>query len=419
MTPLSNPHLGYRAGMLFCEDVSLPSLAERYHTPLYVYSRQTLLENYRALAGRAGGIPSLVAYSVKANSNLAILKLLRKEGAGFDIVSGGELVRVLKAGAEPGRIVFSGVGKTQDEIDAALQAGILMFNVESSGELDQIASRARERHCRAPIAIRVNPEVEAETHPYISTGQTIHKFGVPKDEALSLYAKAAGCRDLEILGIACHIGSQILDEGPFLRAFDEITTLAKALRSQGVSLRYLDLGGGFGIRYADEAPLAFENLVKTLGARLSGTPYKLILEPGRSIAGNAGLLLTRVLHVKRSRTKNFIVVDSGMNDLVRPALYGSFHQIAPVSEPPGNHLFRADVVGPICETGDFFAQNREMPEVQAGDLLAVLAAGAYGYALASNYNSRPRAAEVLIEGAQVRIIRQRETLDELMARESI
>ncbi len=419
MTLLSNPHLDYRAGTMFCEGVSLASLAERYGTPLYVYSRQTILENYRALAARLVRIPSLVCYSVKANSNLAILSLLRNEGAGFDIVSGGELARVLKAGAEPGRIVFSGVGKTREEIDVALQAGILMFNVESAGEMDLIASRAREQRRRAPVSIRVNPEVEAETHPYISTGRTIHKFGVPKDEALSLYRKAAGSQDLEVVGVACHIGSQILDVEPFLKAFEEIKTLADTLRSEGANLRYLDLGGGFGIRYADEAPLALESLVKELGARLSGTAYRLALEPGRSIAGNAGLLLTRVLYVKRNPAKNFIVVDSGMSDLMRPALYGSFHQIAPVAGPPENCAFRADVVGPICETGDFLAQNRELPEAQPGDLLAVLTTGAYGYVLASNYNTRPRPAEVLIEGSQARVIRQRETLDDLMAREAL
>ncbi|MGH9359242.1 MAG: diaminopimelate decarboxylase [Terriglobia bacterium] len=419
MTLLSNPHLDYRAGTLFCEDVPLPYLAERYGTPLYVYSRQTLLENYRALASHLSRLPSLICYSVKANSNLAILNLLRNEGAGFDIVSGGELARVLKAGAEPRRIVFSGVGKTRDEVDAALQAGILMFNVESAGELDLLASRARERRCRAPIAIRVNPDVEAETHPYISTGQTIHKFGVPKNEALLLYRKAAGWRDLEVVGVACHIGSQILDVDPFLKAFDEIRALADTLHSQGIRLGHLDIGGGFGIRYADEAPLRFESLAKQLEARLSGAAYRLLLEPGRSIAGNAGLLLARVLYVKRSPVKNFIVVDSAMNDLLRPALYGSFHQIAPVSGLPQSRTFRADVVGPICETGDFLAQDRELPEAQPGDLLAVLAAGAYGFVLASNYNTRPRPAEVLIEGDQARIIRQRETLDDLIGREAL
>ncbi|MGH9355555.1 MAG: diaminopimelate decarboxylase [Terriglobia bacterium] len=417
MLHLPNPHLDYRAGTLFYEDVSLCSLSERYGTPLYVYSRQTVLENYRALAGNYGSVPSLVCYSIKANSNLAILRLLRDQGAGFDIVSGGELALALKAGAEPQGIVFSGVGKTRDEVDAALQAGILMFNVESAGEMDLIASRARERSRRAPIAIRINPDIEVETHPYVSTGQTVHKFGVPKDEALSLYTKAAACRDLEILGIACHIGSQILDGNPFLKAFDEIRTLADALRSQGVSLRYLDLGGGFGIRYAEESPLHFGDLAKSLGKRLTGAAYQLVLEPGRSIAGNAGLLLTRVLYVKRSPAKNFIVVDSGMNDLVRPALYGSFHQIAPVSGPPEGRAFRADVVGPICETGDFLARNRDLPEAQPGDLLAVLTTGAYGYVLASNYNARPRPAEVLIEGSEARLIRRRENLDDLMDRD--
>ncbi len=419
MGALSNPQLEYRCGKLFCENVSLEVLAERFATPLYVYSRGTIVENFSAFHRHLEGILSLVCYSVKANSSLGILSLLRRQGAGFDIVSGGELARVLKAGANPGRIVYSGVGKTREEIYAGLEAGILMFNVESAGEMDVVASCARALGRRAPIAFRINPDVEAETHPYISTGQTIHKFGVPKREAFSLYHQAAESQDLQVVGIACHIGSQILDTSPFLAAFDEIKELADKLRADGVDIGILDLGGGYGIQYADETPLDVGNLAKEISARLAGSPYRLALEPGRSIVGNAGLLLTRVLYVKRNSIKNFIVVDSGMNDLVRPALYGSFHEIVPVSGPPSRCELHADIVGPICETGDFLAQNREMPEVAPGDLLAVLTAGAYGYVLASNYNTRPRPAEVLVEGNEANLLRRRETVEELMRGETI
>ncbi|MGH9451554.1 MAG: diaminopimelate decarboxylase [Terriglobia bacterium] len=416
MPSLSSSHLEYRSAQLFCEDVALESLAARHGTPLYVYSRAAFLENLQQFKQGLTGLPAEVCYSVKANSSLSLLKLLAQAGAGFDIVSGGELARLQKIGAGQGRVVFSGVGKTQEEIDAALAADILMFNVESAGELELISSRARHLSRRAPVSIRVNPDVEAETHPYISTGQAVHKFGVPKEEALTLYRRAAAAPEIEIRGVACHIGSQILDVEPFLKAFDEIKALAELLRGSGQPLKYLDIGGGFGIRYADEAPLNFSALVDGLGSRLRGSPYRLVVEPGRAIAGNAGLLLTRVLYVKRNSTKNFIVADAGMNDLLRPALYGSFHDVVPVSlTKAGGHV--ADVVGPICETGDFLARDRVLPDVAAGDLLAILTAGAYGYSLSSNYNSRPRPAEVLVEGKQSRIIRPRETIQAILAAE--
>ncbi len=408
----------YRSEEFFCEDVTVSSVAERFGTPTYVYSQNRILENFRRFAGRLSGIPSLICYSVKSNSNLKILKLLREAGAGFDIVSGGELARVRRVGADPGGIVFSGVGKTAVEVDAGLEAGLLMFNIESAGELELIECRARELGKTGGIALRVNPDVRAETHPYISTGQVIHKFGVPKEEAMGLYRRAAASRHFKIRGVACHIGSQILEVAPFLDAFDEILGLASRLRAEGIEVEHLDLGGGFGIRYADEQPLEVDRLTVELEARLRQTPYRLIVEPGRVLVGDAGLLVTRVLYVKRNQQKNFIVVDAGMNDLLRPTLYGAYHEIVPVKQRSGEKL-RADVVGPLCETGDFLAQDRELAHVQSGDLLAVLTVGAYGFVQASNYNSRPRPAEVLVHGTEAKLIRARESLEDLMAAESI
>jgi diaminopimelate decarboxylase len=413
-----NPRVDYRSGSLFCEEVPLRSVAERYGTPVYVYSQAAIRENFKGFQKDLGRLPSLICYSVKANSNLSILTLLREAGAGFDVVSGGELARALKVRGDPSRIVFSGVGKTQPEVDAALHADILMFNVESAGELELIGSRAQALGRRARVSIRVNPEVEASTHPYISTGQTIHKFGVPKAEALALYRLAGGADHFETAGIACHIGSQILDEDPFIEAFEEIKGLADELRAEGVVLQWIDLGGGFGIRYADEDPLNFSSLARELEARLRETPYRLVVEPGRSIVGNAGLLLTRALYVKHNERKNFIVVDSGMNDLLRPTLYGSFHEIVPLRQPVNGQM-RADVVGPICETGDFLAQDRDVAVVAPGDILAVLTCGAYGYVLASNYNTRPRPAEVMIRGDSATLIRERETVEDLMRGEKL
>ena len=406
----------YQSGQLRCENILLESLAERFGTPAYVYSQAAILGNFAHLQQSLALLPNLICYSVKANSNLRILNLLSRAGAGFDVVSGGELARALRAGAVADRIVFSGVGKTEAEIDAGLGAGIGMFNVESAGELEIIARRARSLDRSARIAIRVNPEVEAQTHAYISTGQIMHKFGVPKDEALGLYRRAARSSHLKIHGVACHIGSQILDVEPFLKALDEILALAAQLEAEGLGIEDLDLGGGYGIRYADEQPLDFEALGRRLGERLRGAPYRLIVEPGRALVGKAGILLTRVLYVKRNRQKNFIVVDAGMNDLMRPTLYGSYHEIIPVRDHPGDRL-EADVVGPLCETGDFLAQGRIMPNVQPGELLAILAAGAYGFVLSSNYNTRPRPAEILIHGSEAELIRPRETLEELMAGE--
>ena len=407
----------YNLGGFTCEQVPVESIATRFGTPVYIYSRAAILGNFRRIEQGLSHIPRLLCYSVKANSNLKILSLLLEAGAGFDIVSGGELARVLRVGTKTDRVVFSGVGKTEAEIDAGLQAGILMFNVESAGELEVIGRRARHLGRCADISIRINPEVETETHPYISTGQSIHKFGVPRAEAAALYRRAARSEHLRVRGLACHIGSQILDVEPFLQALDELLGVARSLQAEGIEVEYLDMGGGFGIRYADEQPLDLERLTQGVEARITGTPYRLILEPGRAVVGDAGTLVTRVLYVKRNQRKNFIVVDAGMSDLMRPSLYGSYHEIVSVQPQPCERL-RADVVGPLCETGDFLAENREMPDVRSGDLLAILTTGAYGYVLASNYNTRPRPAEVLVHGDQVELIRRRESVQDLMTAET-
>jgi diaminopimelate decarboxylase len=407
----------YHLSELTCEGVPLPLIAERFGTPSYVYSQLAVLESYRRVAKPLEAIGGMACYSVKANSNLAILKLLAGCGAGFDVVSGGELARAQHTGVPTKRIVFSGVGKTCEELDAALEAGILMLNVESEGELDLVESRARYRGSeRAPVAIRINPDVETDTHPYVSTGRTIHKFGVPKEEALALYQRAAASPQLEVRGLACHIGSQILDVDPFVRAADEVLALANELRSQGIRPEFIDLGGGFGVPYNEENPFAFDRLFEALGTRFGKSGFRPILEPGRSVVGNAGVLLMRVLYIKKNQHKRFVVVDGGMNDLIRPALYGSYHAILPVVRRTGPTEL-ADVVGPLCETGDFLARERQMPELKPGDLLALLGAGAYGYVLASNYNSRPRPAEILVDGGEMHLIRRRESLDDLMAGE--
>lgn len=416
-TPYPLTAFHYDRDQLICESTSLAELADRFGTPAYVYSHCTILSNYRRLAEPLARMAGMACYSVKANSNLAILKLLSETGSGFDVVSGGELARALRSGAVPERIVFSGVGKTVDEIDAALEAGILMLNVESAGELALVEARAQHRGAGpAPVSVRVNPDVEAETHPYISTGREIHKFGVPKREAPALYRRAAGSPHLEIRGLACHIGSQILEVEPFLRAADEVLALARELRSEG--LRFLDLGGGFGICYHDEPAFAFGEFFAALEARFRSSGFQPILEPGRAVVGDAGVLLARVLYVKENERKRFVVVDAGMNDLLRPALYESYHEILPVERRPGE-LRPGDVVGPLCETGDFLAQGRDLPDLKPGDLLAVMGVGAYGYVLASNYNSRPRPAEVLVDGDKSKLIRRRESFEDLIAGEVI
>ncbi len=347
------PTFHYRSGRLFCESIALDAVARRFRTPTYVYSASAVLENFRRLKRRLAAIRNLICYSVKANSNLSILALLGRAGAGFDIVSGGELARLQRAGARPDRIVYSGVGKTADEVDRAIGAGILMFNVESSGEMELVEARARHLRRRASVALRVNPDVEAETHPYVATGRVIHKFGVPRADALELYRRAARSEHLRVRGVACHIGSQILSVTPFRKALGEILEVAEALDQEGIRIEFLDLGGGFGVRYRRERPLDTQRLAAALVGTLRAKPYTLILEPGRALVAEAGVLLTRVLYVKGNGRKNFIVVDAGMNDLLRPALYGAYHEIVPLTRRPGK--IHADVVGPLCETGEFLA----------------------------------------------------------------
>ncbi len=416
------PTLGfeYRAGTLHCEDVSLAEVSERAGTPVYVYSAGAILENYRAYNGVCGPVPHTIHYAVKANGSLGILNLLAREGAGFDIVSGGELFRVLQAGGAAGKIVFSGVGKTADEIDYALGAGIGAFNCESEAELDLLNSRAGLRQVRAPIALRVNPDVSAETHPYIATGMREHKFGIPIAEAEALYLCAAAMPWLAVEGVSCHIGSQILDLQAFLEALCKLLDLVEVLRARGLSIRHLDLGGGLGVEYhPEESAPAIGDYMQAVCKLLAGRGLHLHLEPGRSIVAQAGVLITRVLYRKRSGSKEFLIVDAGMNDLIRPALYKSYHDIMPVAAASGRPSIQADIVGPVCETGDFFARDRSLPPVESGELLAICTAGAYGFVQSSNYNARPRAAEVLVTGAGFTVIRDRESYADLIRGERL
>jgi diaminopimelate decarboxylase len=409
---------------LHAEHVSLAAVAVRFGTPAYVYSAQAAQVRFRALDQAFKTVPHTLCYSVKANSNLALLRLLHKLGAGFDVVSGGELERVARVSRRALKnTVFSGVGKTAGEMDAALRAGILMFNLESESEMHLLAERARRMKKKAPVAFRVNPDVVAETHPYISTGLREHKFGVPMSEALRLYSAAAGERGLEVRGISVHIGSQITSVQPFREAMGRVAELARELFKRDHAIRYIDCGGGLGIDYGNGSGIE-QDLSATAAAYaqavlepLSGLDIHLLLEPGRSIIGPAGVLLTRVLYLKRNGQKRFAVVDAAMNDLLRPSLYNAYHQIVPVERRENAGLSRLDIVGPICETGDFFARDRELPTLEEGDLLAILDAGAYGMSLASNYNSRPRPVELLVQGKQVKVIRKRESIKDLLARE--
>jgi diaminopimelate decarboxylase len=409
----------YSANDLYCERVPLADLAARAGTPAYVYSSAALVANYRAYDEAFAGLPHTVCYAVKANSSLAVLALLAKAGAGFDIVSGGELFRVLQAGGDPAKVVFSGVGKTAAEVDYALTHGIHSFNCESEAELALIDAMAARLGVTAGFSIRVNPDVDASTHPYISTGLSQHKFGIAIAEAEGVYQRARQFRNLSAEGVSCHIGSQILDETPLLEAVDKLLALASRLRGEGHAIRHLDLGGGLGIAYhAGEQAPAIGGFVAHLRARLADPSLAVMVEPGRSIAGPAGMLLTRVLYRKRNGAKEFVIVDAAMNDLIRPALYRAHHEILPVrrsSLPP----IVADVVGPVCETGDFLARDRQMVNAMPGDFLAVDTAGAYGFVQASNYNSRPRAPEVLVDGDQWRIVRRRETYEDLVRGETV
>ena len=396
----------------------MADVAARVGTPAYVYSAQTILDNFRAYDEAFGSIPHLVCYAVKANSSLALLALLARAGAGFDIVSGGELFRVLQAGGDASKAVFSGVGKTADEVDYALAHGIHAFNCESEAELALIDAIAARRGIHVGFAIRVNPDVDAVTHPYISTGLSQHKFGIDIAAAAAVYARARRFRNLSAEGVSCHIGSQILDPKPIFEAVDKVLKLAAELRTEGHPIRRLDLGGGLGVAYreSEQAP-AIGDFVRGMDARLRDSGLRIEVEPGRSIVGPAGVLLTRVLYRKRNGSKEFVIVDAAMNDLLRPSLYRAHHEIVPVRKS-SLPVITADVVGPVCETGDFLARDREMADAMPGDYLAVMTAGAYGFALSSNYNSRPRAVEALVEGATFRVIRARETYADLIRGET-
>jgi diaminopimelate decarboxylase len=409
----------YREGQLFCEDVPVVDLATRFGTPLYIYSRAAISAAYGSYADALAGRRSLVCYAMKANSNLAVLNLLARLGAGFDIVSAGELARVLAAGGDPGKVVFSGVGKTDAEIALALEAGILCFNIESAGELERIDRVACQLGCKARISIRVNPDVDARTHPYISTGLKDNKFGVSTDETLLLYRRAAEKIGLEVAGIDCHIGSQITELDPYLDAADRVLDLVGAIENAGIRLHHIDFGGGLGIRYQAEAPPASGTLVTALLRKLDARGLgdrTVMFEPGRSIVGNAGILVTRVEYLKHGATRNFAVVDAAMNDLLRPTLYDAWMGVVPV-RPGAATAQTYDIVGPICESGDWLAHDRQLA-ISPGDLLAITSAGAYSMAMSSNYNTRPRAAEVMVDGNLAYCVRRRETVTELFAGES-
>ena len=412
-------------GILHCEDVDLQKLAAQHGTPLYVYSSAMIRERYDAFDAAFHGQPHTICYSVKANSNLSILRMLAKKGCGFDVVSGGELERVLAVDRKAAnKVVFSGVGKTREELTAALKAGILLFNVESESELWALAECAGRLRKTAPLALRVNPDVAAETHPYISTGLRKHKFGVPMREARPLYAKASGAPYLKVRGVSVHIGSQITDVTPFGETMARVAELVRQLRADGHRIDCIDAGGGLGIAYekpsAQEFSASATAYARALTAPLRGLGVRLLLEPGRSIIGPAGVLLTTVVYRKENDGKRFLVVDAAMNDLLRPALYSAYHEIVPVTQSAGSAAKSevTDIVGPVCETGDFFARDRELPVVDQGDILAILDTGAYGMVLASNYNTRPRPAEILISGKSARVIRWREKVSDLLRAES-
>ena len=406
----------YEHGELYVEGVPLAVVAERHGTPCYVYSRAALTAAYRAFDGAFAGRDHLVCYAVKANSNLAVLNLFARLGSGFDIVSGGELRRVLAAGGDPAKVVFSGVGKTADEMRFALQAGILCFNVESESELARLDGVAGEMGRRAPVSIRVNPDVDARTHPYIATGLKESKFGVAYDSARALYERAACLPNLDVRGIDCHIGSQLTEVGPFRQALEKVLLLADRLQQAGVELSHLDVGGGLGIRYRDELPPTPEEYARALLEAIGDRPHTLLFEPGRLLVGNAGLLLTRVEYLKQGETRSFAIVDAAMNDLMRPALYDAWHDMMPVR--PGATAATYEVVGPVCETGDFLGHARTLA-LDEGGLLAVLSAGAYGMSMASNYNSRCRPAEVMADGETLHLIGERESFASLVAREHL
>ena len=416
-------HFEYRDGEMHAEGVPLKRIAKEVGTPAYIYSLATLRRHYQVFDRAFVQVRHIVCFSVKANSNLALLRFFANEGSGFDIVSGGELFRALKVGADPKKIVFSGVGKKKEEIEYALNAGILMFNVESEPELVALNEIAAGVGKKAPISLRINPDVDPQTHPYISTGMKKAKFGIDITKSIDMYKRAAALKNIDVVGVDCHIGSQLTSVSPFVDALAKVReyldrVLVGELKKEGAQIRYLDLGGGLGINYHDETPPLPEEYAKAIIQGLEGLDITLILEPGRVIVGNAGILLTEVQYVKETDAKKFVIIDGGMNDLIRPALYGSYQAIQPVVESQAERIV-ADVVGPICESGDFFAKDREIHRPQRGDLLAVMSVGAYGFTMASNYNSHPKPPEVLADGDRYYVVRKRESFDDLINGEAI
>ena len=409
-------YFDFKAGELYCEDVRVIDIASEVGTPFYLYSAATIERHFRAYEEALQGMDHVVCYAAKANSNLGLLKILGDLGAGADIVSGGELYRVHRAGIPPGKVVYSGVGKTENEIRMALEAGIMMFNVESMGELQKIIEIARATRKIAPISFRVNPDVDPRTHPYISTGLEENKFGLPVKEAMEAYEFASKTPEVSIMGVSCHIGSQLTELSPFIDALERVLELVDILGEKGVDIKYLDMGGGLGIRYDHESPPLPRDYANAMKEMIRGLPVTLVIEPGRSIVGNAGILVTKVLYRKETPKKAFLIVDAAMNDLARPSLYKAHHDIVPVMEKSckDTSCRTFDIVGPICETGDFFARSRPMRDIAPGELLAIKSAGAYGFTMSSNYNSRPRVAEVMVRGRRFSIVRRRESYEDLV-----
>ena len=406
-------YFSYKNQSLHAEDIDVKALAAQYGTPLYVYSRATLERHWHAFNDALGDHPHLICYAVKANSNIGVLSVLAKLGSGFDIVSGGELARVIEAGGDMSKVVFSGVGKTPEEIEFALQQGIHCFNVESEPELERINAVAGKLGKKAPISLRINPDVDAKTHPYISTGLKANKFGIARERAVEVYSLAASLEHLNVVGMDCHIGSQLTETGPFVDALDRLLELVDELSAKGIEISHLDVGGGLGVTYKDETPPHPKEYAKAIAAKMTGREHlTLIMEPGRAIAANAGIMLTKVEFVKEGEDKSFAIVDAAMNDLIRPSLYSAWMSIIPVDENPAHKPHVYDVVGPICETGDFIGKDRELA-IAPGDLLAVRSAGAYGFVMASNYNTRCRPAELLVDKSDVHVVRERENLKDL------
>ncbi len=410
----------YQQGELYCEQVPVSRIAKELGTPCYIYSHETLIRHFHAYDNAFKDIPHVIAFAMKANSNLAILRLMAREGSGVDIVSGGELFRAMKAGVPASKIVFAGVGKSPDEIRDALKANILMFNVESAAEIRAINDVAASVGMKARIALRINPDVDPKTHPYISTGMKKSKFGIAADRALEEYKTASSMTHIDVVGVHAHIGSQLTDVTPFVDSLKKVVALIDTLKTHGINIRYLNIGGGLGITYSDEKPPLPQDLAHAISPLVKGLGLTLVMEPGRVIVGNAGILVTKALYEKAGETKHFVIVDAAMNDLIRPSLYGAYHEIRPVNEAAVHRpKHMVDIVGPVCESGDFLAKERSLPNIQPDDLLAVMSAGAYGFVMASNYNSRPRVPEVLVKGGEFHVIRERETYDDLVKGETI